>query len=202
MMEKEELVKLRLIPYNLRLLETRKRKGFTQRQLGELTGFSIPMMSHIETLRIIPNREAQEEIASALDVDPDWLFPQALLDAVRDGLFGTRVVTLEAEGLLKLGSSREVKLLLPPGSDEDDLLALASKSEMSKPIREVLLTLNARERNVLEMRFGLDDGRSKTLEEVGRAWGVTKERIRQIEAKALRLLRHPSRSRRLKDLLE
>ena len=134
-MEKEELVKLRLIPYNLRLLETRKRKGFTQRQLGELTGFSIPMMSHIETLRIIPNREAQEEIASALDVDPDWLFPQALLDAVRDGLFGTRVVTLEAEGLLKLGSSREVKLLLPPGSDEDDLLALASKSEMSKPIR-------------------------------------------------------------------
>lgn len=64
----------------------------------------------------------------------------------------------------------------------------------------MLDTLTDREENVLRLRFGLDDGRTRTLEEVGRVFGVTRERIRQIEAKALRKLRHPSRSKQLKDL--
>jgi RNA polymerase primary sigma factor len=67
---------------------------------------------------------------------------------------------------------------------------------------DVLGTLSDRERQVLAMRFGLDDGRTRTLEEVGKAFGVTRERIRQIEAKALRKLRHPSRSKKLKDYLD
>ncbi len=66
----------------------------------------------------------------------------------------------------------------------------------------VLDTLSAREKNVLKLRFGLDDGRARTLEEVGKEFKVTRERIRQIEAKALRKLRHPSRSKKLKDYLE
>jgi len=66
----------------------------------------------------------------------------------------------------------------------------------------VLHTLNEREARVLELRFGLEDGRSRTLEEVGKDFGVTRERIRQIEAKALRKLRHPNRSKKLKDYLE
>ena len=63
-------------------------------------------------------------------------------------------------------------------------------------------TLTPREKKVLQLRFGLNDGRSRTLEEVGNVFGVTRERIRQIEAKALRKLRHPSRSKKLKDYLE
>ncbi|MEJ7754897.1 MAG: sigma-70 family RNA polymerase sigma factor, partial [Candidatus Limnocylindrales bacterium] len=66
----------------------------------------------------------------------------------------------------------------------------------------VLDSLTPRERRVLQLRFGLEDGRSRTLEEVGRDFNVTRERIRQIEAKALRKLRHPSRSRKLKDYLD
>ena len=66
----------------------------------------------------------------------------------------------------------------------------------------MLETLNDRERRVVQLRFGLEDGRSRTLEEVGKEFGVTRERIRQIEAKALRKLRHPSRSRKLRDFLE
>ncbi|MFO7247401.1 MAG: RNA polymerase sigma factor RpoD [Bacillota bacterium] len=73
---------------------------------------------------------------------------------------------------------------------------------LKEQLEEVLSTLTEREENVLRLRFGLDDGRARTLEEVGKVFGVTRERIRQIEAKALRKLRHPSRSKRLKDFLE
>ncbi|MGY3765161.1 RNA polymerase sigma factor RpoD [Vagococcus vulneris] len=73
---------------------------------------------------------------------------------------------------------------------------------LKEQLESVLDTLTDREENVLRLRFGLDDGRTRTLEEVGRVFGVTRERIRQIEAKALRKLRHPSRSKQLKDFLE
>ena len=69
-------------------------------------------------------------------------------------------------------------------------------------LEEVLGTLTEGEHKVLTLRFGLEDGRARTLEEVGKEFNVTRERIRQIEAKALRKLRHPSRSRKLKDYLE
>jgi RNA polymerase primary sigma factor len=75
----------------------------------------------------------------------------------------------------------------------------ASNQLLKEQIDEVLLTLTLRERQVLQLRFGLEDGRSRTLEEVGKVFNVTRERIRQIEAKALRRLRHPSRSRKLND---
>lgn len=73
---------------------------------------------------------------------------------------------------------------------------------LKEQLEDVLNTLTEREENVLRLRFGLDDGRTRTLEEVGKVFGVTRERIRQIEAKALRKLRHPSRSKQLKDFLE
>jgi RNA polymerase primary sigma factor len=94
-----------------------------------------------------------------------------------------------------LGNSIEDRNALPP-------VDIASKQLLKEQIEDVLTTLTPREKRVLELRFGLEDGRSRTLEEVGVEFNVTRERIRQIEAKALRKLRHPSRSRKLKDYLE
>jgi RNA polymerase primary sigma factor len=88
---------------------------------------------------------------------------------------------------------------------DDEALAPADAAAyelLTEQLEDVLDTLTEREENVLRLRFGLDDGRTRTLEEVGKVFGVTRERIRQIEAKALRKLRHPSRSKRLKDFLE
>ena len=73
---------------------------------------------------------------------------------------------------------------------------------LREQLMEALETLTEREQKVLRLRFGLDDGRPRTLEEVGKVFHVTRERIRQIEAKALRKLRHPSRSKKLKDYLD
>ena len=94
-----------------------------------------------------------------------------------------------------LGDFIEDRRALPP-------VDAATKRLLKEQINEVLSTLTPREQRVLQLRFGLDDGRSRTLEEVGKEFNVTRERIRQIEAKALRKLRHPSRSRKLKDYLE
>ncbi|MDO4922032.1 MAG: RNA polymerase sigma factor RpoD [Phascolarctobacterium sp.] len=108
-----------------------------------------------------------------------------------------------------------VSLETPIGEEEDSHLGdfiedhdapapadAASFTLLREQLEEVLETLTVREKRVLELRFGLEDGRSRTLEEVGQHFGVTRERIRQIEAKALRKLRHPSRSKKLKDFLE
>ena len=88
-----------------------------------------------------------------------------------------------------------------PDEDASEPAEAASFSLLREQLEEVLETLAPREKKVLELRFGIVDGRSRTLEEVGKEFNVTRERIRQIEAKALRKLRHPSRSKKLKDFL-
>jgi RNA polymerase primary sigma factor len=111
-------------------------------------------------------------------------------------------------------SQEPMSLETPVGTEEDSYLGdfikdetmpepddAASKQLLREQMRSILNSLNRRERQVLEMRFGLKDGQAHTLEEVGQAFGVTRERIRQIEAKALRKLRHPLRSRKLRDYL-
>jgi RNA polymerase primary sigma factor len=112
-------------------------------------------------------------------------------------------------------SQEPVSLETPIGEEEDSHLGdfiedqkaiapsdAASHRLLKEQITSVLCSLTRRERKVLQLRFGLEDGRSRTLEEVGREFGVTRERIRQIETKALRKLRHPSRSKKLKDYMD
>ena len=116
--------------------------------------------------------------------------------------------------ILKI-SQEPVSLATPIGEEDDSLLGdfiedvtslgpsdAASHNLLKDHVNNVLGSLNIREQRVLQLRFGLEDGRSRTLEEVGREFGVRRERIRQIEAKALRKLKHRSRSKHLKSFLE
>jgi RNA polymerase primary sigma factor len=112
-------------------------------------------------------------------------------------------------------SQEPVSLETPIGEEEDSHLGdfipdddapapseSASFTLLREQLLEVMNTLTPREKTVLQLRFGLGDGKARTLEEVGKEFNVTRERIRQIEAKALRKLRHPSRSKKLKDYLD
>ena len=127
---------------------------------------------------------------------------------------GLEVTPDRVREILKI-SQEPVSLETPIGEEEDSHLGdfiedrgalapseAASYQLLKEQVDDVLYTLSDREARVLQLRFGLEDGRQRTLEEVGRDFGVTRERIRQIEAKALRKLRHPSRSKKLRDFLE
>ncbi|UQS81514.1 RNA polymerase sigma factor RpoD [Bombilactobacillus folatiphilus] len=124
------------------------------------------------------------------------------------------ILTPKVREILKI-AQEPVSLETPIGEEDDSHLGdfiedngatspedHASYELLKEQLEDVLDTLTDREENVLRLRFGLDDGRTRTLEEVGKVFGVTRERIRQIEAKALRKLRHPSRSNQLKDFLD
>ena len=149
------------------------------------------MRQHRRLLQEYGREPTPEEIGEAMEIGPE-----------------------KVEEILKI-SQEPVSLETPIGEEEDSHLGdfiedrnapapadAASFQLLKEQVEDVLDTLSERESKVLQLRFGLEDGRSRTLEEVGREFGVTRERIRQIEAKALRKLRHPTRSRKLRDFLE
>ncbi len=144
-----------------------------------------------QLLQDLGREPAPEEVAKAMDIT---------VDRVRE--------------IMKI-AQEPVSLETPIGEEEDSHLGdfiedqdapapadAASFMLLREQLEDVLETLTDREKRVLRLRFGLDDGRARTLEEVGQFFGVTRERIRQIEAKALRKLRHPTRSKKLRDFLE
>ncbi|MEA2524262.1 MAG: polymerase primary sigma factor [Thermomicrobiales bacterium] len=141
--------------------------------------------------QILEREPTQEEIARAMDISDDKV--RQVLDVSR------HPISLEApvgqEGDAFLGDFIEDESMPQP-------LELASQQLLKSQISDALNKLTDRERKIIVLRFGLEDGRFRTLEEVGREFGITRERIRQIEAKALRKLRHPSYSRKLRGYLE
>ena len=130
-----------------------------------------------------------------------WWIRQAITRALADQARTIRVPVHMVETINKMSRvQRQLTLELNREPSEEEI---AKKMGVGvDKVREVLMSLQAREQEVLELRFGLLDGTCHTLEEVGKKFNVTRERIRQIEAKALRKLRHPSRAKKLKDFLE
>ena len=196
-------LRIRFIPYNARLVDARKAKGLTQFQLGMLTGIRLTELSHIETLRLQPTEEQKSELAGALEADATYLFPESLLDVVRSGVIPKKRLTeFGSENLLRLVESRQ-RLMLEGGREQETEMRRKAEMDLLSPeMTRAIASLKPREQEVLRLRFGLGGATPHTLKEVGREFGVLAERIRQIEAKALRKLRHPARSRMLKDYLD
>ncbi len=193
----EAPVKLRFIPYNARLIDARKAKGLTQKNMAQLTGLDTSYVGHVETLRIIPSQAIMDEIADALNLSRDYLFPESLLAAVHDGLFDRRVVELEEEQIIRLTESRRAGQL-PPHITDDEMIDLADSTLLKEQIAEILDDgFTPREKEVLELRFGLKGGLSYTLAEISRGFNVSRECVRQIEVAALRKLRRPQYARKL-----
>jgi RNA polymerase primary sigma factor len=141
--------------------------------------------------QILEREPTHEEIARALDIGDDKV--RQVLDVSR------HPVSLEApvgqDGDAFLGDFIEDETMPAP-------IDLASQQLLKSQISDSLQRLTDRERRIIQLRYGLEDGRYRTLEEVGREFGITRERIRQIEAKALRKLRRPSYSRKLRGYLD
>ena len=141
--------------------------------------------------QILEREPHEEEVARALDIPADKV--RSILDHSRQPISLEAPVGMDGDAFL--GDFIQDERLPEP-------IELASQQMLKAQIAEALGKLTERERKIIQLRFGLEDGKFRTLEEVGREFGITRERIRQIEAKALRKLRHPTYSRRLRGYLE
>lgn len=177
------------------------RQAITRAIADQARTIRIPVHM-VETINKLVRVQRQLVQELGRDATPEEIGEEMLLDVER------------VREIMKI-AQEPVSLETPIGEEEDshlgdfipddDVIAPADAATFTmlrEQLIEVLETLTPREQKVLRLRFGLDDGRARTLEEVGKEFEVTRERIRQIEAKALRKLRHPSRSKKLKDFLE
>jgi RNA polymerase primary sigma factor len=174
--------------------------------------------------RYLTQELGREPTPEEIAVEMDFIEPEEERLAIREALFAGRPLDPVQKRTLKRAAAKVRRIMrvsqepmsleMPVGNEENSSLGdfiedeslpppadAASQQLLREQMQEILEQLSERERKVLEMRFGLMDGTSHTLEEVGQEFGVTRERIRQIEAKALRKLRHPIRSRKLRDYL-
>ena len=178
----------------------------------------------MRTQRALTQKLGRDPAPEEIAVEMDFIEPEEERDAVRQALAqgrplnptqkrALRRATAKVRNIIRM-AQEPMSLETPVGNEENSFLGdfikdesapapvdAATRQLLREQVEKILKELNDRERKVLEMRFGLVDGRNRTLEEVGNEFGVTRERIRQIEAKALRKLRHPQRSRKLRDYL-
>jgi len=178
----------------------------------------------MRTQRELTQKLGRDPTAEEVAVEMDFIEPEEEREAIRKALAAGKPLNATQKRALRRATAKvrniirmaqePMSLETPVGNEENSFLGDFIKDEsapapadaatqqlLREQVAEILEELNERERQVLEMRFGLLDGRNRTLEEVGNEFGVTRERIRQIEAKALRKLRHPQRSRKLRDYL-
>ncbi len=178
----------------------------------------------MRTQRELTQKLGRDPTPEEIAVEMDFIEPPEEREAIRQALAAGRPLNPTQKRALRRATAKvrniirmaqePMSLETPVGNEENSFLGDFIKDErtpepvdeatrhlLREQVEEILEELNEREREVLEMRFGLKDGRNHTLEEVGQAFGVTRERIRQIEAKALRKLRHPQHSRKLRDYL-
>ena len=178
----------------------------------------------MRTQRELTQKYGRDPTPEEIAVEMDFIEPEEEREAIRKAMAEGRALNPTQKRALRRATAKvrniirmaqePMSLETPVGNEENSFLGDFIKDEsapapvdaatqqlLREQVAEILEELNERERQVLEMRFGLLDGRNRTLEEVGNEFGVTRERIRQIEAKALRKLRHPQRSRKLRDYL-
>ena len=186
---------VRRIPFNGKMRQARQQKDLKQKMLADMVGISIQKIQQIEGIRAYPTEEQAYQIADILEIDPDILFPKWMKkNTIKPKSNFNYYMDMERKAF----ESREVLELEAPTTEMD----LVEFEDLKRVLNENLNTLNAREKKIIELRFGLKDGKTSTLDEVGKEFGVTRERIREIEAKALRKLRHPSRAKKLEAFLE
>jgi RNA polymerase sigma factor (sigma-70 family) len=184
--------------FHAELRAWREARGLRQADLGALVGVSGNSISHFETFRRTPPAELRDKLAEITGIPADRLFPPWLEEWATEA----KVATTEHEISPAMLSAPEALALAAPDDDFDEAEREADRTVMAAGIEAALAMLDPRERRVLELRYGLEDGQVRGLEEIGRIVGVTRERVRQIEAKALRKLRHPTRAKPLRRTLD
>jgi RNA polymerase sigma factor (sigma-70 family) len=190
-------IELTLRLRNNRLKERREALGMTQPELAAAAGVSPSAYQELEALRRSPRkredggwRDIATQLARFHCVEPEELFPPSVL-AVETPVATRRI---NAGDILPLLSAHQQRLLEGPDAAHD-------RAELREQVQRALAGLRPREAEVLRLRFGLDGGDERTLEQAGVVLDVQKERVRQLEARALRRLRHPSRADGLRDFL-
>jgi len=178
--------------------QRRENAGLSQIQVAKGAGVSVSAIQGFELMHLSPIHQrwggwtaTARKLATFFEVEPETLFPEGVLAVVQP----VAVRTVDARDVKQIVSSYQERVLRGPESE-------LTRRELRAEVADLIGTLKEREQRVLAMRFGLTDGTDHTCEEVAEEFGVTRERIRQIEAKALRKLRHPSRVARLKPFVE
>ena len=178
-------LRFRMSVKNHELEKVRFARNLMQKEVAEAVGIGIASYCQIETCRLFPNEQLQKKIADFFNIEKEKLFPEFLkaFSQKWNKTEKSRVVPISTISI----ASRDA-LMLPSG-DYEEMIRSADNAVMAEKIRKVLDQMPNKERMIIEMRFGLLDGKDKDLGAVGQKFGVTRERVRQIEAKALERIR-------------
>lgn len=181
------------LAYHYKLRNLRKTKGLSQEELADECNMAIHRVQAIEQLKSFPTEPEAYAISDFFNIDPIKLFPKWSLLAFsvkrsEDKVFEVKRIALDSPEVLQLEASNDIEVEI-------------DKDSLKNDIHKILNILNPKEQKVLSFRFGLMGETPKTLDEVGKIFNIGRERVRQVEAKALRKLRRPSREHLLQNFI-